>query len=38
MHGYADLPIGVVCFTEEWWFAGTTLHVTFMDHRLIKVE
>jgi hypothetical protein len=35
---HADLPIGVVCSIEERWFAGTTLHVTFVDHRPIKVE
>jgi len=38
MHGHADLPIGVVCSIEEWWFVGTTLHVVFVDHGPIKVE
>jgi hypothetical protein len=38
MCGHANLPIGVVCSIEERWFAGTTLHVAFVDHRLIKVE
>jgi hypothetical protein len=33
---HADLPIGVVCSIEEWWFAGTTLHVAFMDHDRLK--
>jgi hypothetical protein len=38
MHGHADLPIGVVCSIEEWWFAGTTLHIAFVDYGPIKVE
>ena len=38
MHGHADLPIGVVCSIEEWWFVGTTLHVVFVDYGPIKVE
>jgi hypothetical protein len=38
MHGHADLPIGIICSIEEWWFAGTTLHVAFVDHGPIKVE
>jgi hypothetical protein len=38
MRGHADLPIGVVCSIEEWWFAGTTFHIAFVDHRPIKVE
>jgi hypothetical protein len=38
MHGHADLPIGVVCSIEEWWFARTMLHVTFVDHKPIKME
>jgi hypothetical protein len=38
MRGHADLPIGIICSIEEWWFAGTTLHVAFVDHGPIKVE
>jgi hypothetical protein len=38
MCGHADLPIGIVCSIEERWFAGTTVHVAFEDHRPIKVE
>jgi hypothetical protein len=38
MCGHADLPIEVVCSIEEQWFVGTTLHVAFMDHGLIKME
>ena len=38
MHGHADLPIGVVCSIEEWWFAGTALHVAFADQELAKVD
>jgi hypothetical protein len=38
MHGHADLPIGIICSIEERWFIGTTLYVTFVDHRPIKVE
>jgi hypothetical protein len=36
--GHANLPIGVVCSIEQQWFAGTTLHVAFMDHGPIKME
>ena len=35
---HADLPVGVVCSTEERWLAGTTLYVIFMYHGPIKVE
>jgi hypothetical protein len=38
MRGHADLPIGIVCSIEKWWFARTTLHVVFVDHRPIKVQ
>jgi hypothetical protein len=38
MRGHADLPIGIICSIEERWFAGTTLHVAFVDHGPIKVE
>jgi hypothetical protein len=38
IRGHADLPIGVVCSIEEWWFAGTTLHVAIVDHGSIKVQ
>jgi hypothetical protein len=38
MRGHANLPIGIICSIEERWFAGTTLHVAFVDHRPIKVE
>jgi hypothetical protein len=38
MSGHANLPIRIICSIEERWFAGTTLHVAFMDHRPIKVE
>jgi hypothetical protein len=38
MRGHADLLIGIVCSIEERWFAGTTLHVVFVDHGPIKVE
>jgi hypothetical protein len=38
MSEHADLPIGIICSIEEWWFAGTMLHVAFVDHRPIKVE
>jgi hypothetical protein len=38
MRGHADLPIGIICSIEKWWFARTTLHVAFVDHELIKVE
>jgi hypothetical protein len=38
MHGHADLPIGIICSIKEWWFVRTTLHVAFVDHRLIKAE
>jgi hypothetical protein len=38
MRGHADLLIGVVCSIEGRWFAGTTLHIAFIDHRPIKVE
>jgi hypothetical protein len=38
MSGHADLPIGIICSIEEQWFAGTTLHVAFVDHEPIKVE
>jgi hypothetical protein len=38
MRGHADLPIGIICSIEERWFAGTTLHVAFVDHEPIKVE
>jgi len=38
MHGHVDLSIGIVCSIEEWWFARTTLHIVFVDHRPIKVE
>jgi hypothetical protein len=38
MRGQADLPRGIVCSIEERWFARTTLHITFMDYRPIKVE
>jgi hypothetical protein len=38
IRGHVDLSIGIVCSIEERWFAGTTLHVAFMDHRPIKVE
>jgi hypothetical protein len=38
MRGHADLPIGIICSIEEQWFAGTMLHVAFVDHGLIKVE
>jgi hypothetical protein len=36
--GHVDLPIGVVCSIKEWWFAGITLYVAFVDHGPIKVE
>jgi hypothetical protein len=38
MRGHADLLIGVVCSIEERWFAGTMLHIAFIDYGLIKVE
>jgi hypothetical protein len=38
MRGLADLPIGIISSIEERWFAGTTLHVVFVDHGPIKVE
>jgi hypothetical protein len=38
MSGHVNLPIGIICSIEERWFAGTTLHVAFMDHGPIKVE
>jgi hypothetical protein len=38
IRGHADLPIGIVCSIEERWFAETTLHVAFVDHKPIKVE
>jgi hypothetical protein len=38
MREYVDLPIGIVCSIKERWFAGTTLHVAFIDHGPIKVE
>ena len=38
MRRHANLPIGVICSIEERWFAGTTLHVAFVDHGPIKVE
>jgi hypothetical protein len=38
MREHTDLLIGIVCSIEEWWFAGTTLHVAFVDHGPIKVE
>jgi hypothetical protein len=28
MRRHADLPIGVVCFIEEWWFARTMLYIS----------
>jgi hypothetical protein len=37
MRGHANLPIGII-YSIERWLAGTTLHVTFVDHRPIKVE
>jgi hypothetical protein len=38
MCGHVDLPIGIIYSIEERWFAGTTLHVAFIDHGPIKVE
>jgi hypothetical protein len=38
MRGHADLSIGIICSIEERWFAGTTLHVAFVDHEPIMVE
>jgi hypothetical protein len=38
MSEHADLPIWIICSIEEQWFAETTLHVAFVDHRTIKVE
>ena len=38
MRRHADLPVGVVCSIEVWRFAGTALHVAFIDHGPIKVE
>jgi hypothetical protein len=38
MRGYVNLPIEIICSMEERWFAGTTLHVAFVDHGPIKVE
>jgi hypothetical protein len=38
MRRHADLPVGVICFIEEWRLVRTMLHVTFVDHGPIKVE
>ena len=38
MRRHADLPIRIVGPIEVRWFAGTTLHVAFVDHGPIKVE
>jgi hypothetical protein len=38
MGRHVDLLIWIICSIEERWFAETTLHVAFMDHRSIKVE
>jgi hypothetical protein len=38
MRGHANLPIGIICSIKVRWFVGTTLHVVFVDHELIKVE
>jgi hypothetical protein len=38
IRGHTNLLIGVVCSIEERWFAETTLHVAFVNHRPIKVE
>jgi hypothetical protein len=35
---HVDLLVGVVCSIEVRRFAGTALHVVFVDHRSIKVE
>jgi hypothetical protein len=37
MSGHTNLSIGIICSIEERWFAGTTLHVIFVDHEPIKV-
>jgi len=38
MRRHADLLVGAICSIEERRFAGTTLHVAFMDHGPIKLE
>ena len=38
MRRHADLPIRLVGPIKVRWFAGTTLHVAFVDHGPIKVE
>ena len=38
MRRHTDLPVGVVCSIEVRRFAGTALHVAFVDHGPIKVE
>jgi hypothetical protein len=38
LYEHVNLLIGIVGPIEKRWFAGTMLHVTFVDHRPIKVK
>jgi hypothetical protein len=38
MCGHTNVPIGIIGPIKKQRFAETTLHIVFVDHRLIKVE